>query len=124
MKKFLLIIILAVLSPATFAKPAARLKNPAKGVLCDPYFCADRNGVSTALTRKYLSKKRAKALNSQGTFDKSAFTFSNGVFCDTKEHKCHADRYFSDCNRGSSRCKRSPAAEKETRLLFVGMGSE
>ncbi|TXE27111.1 hypothetical protein FOT62_22590 [Serratia marcescens] len=117
MKRYLIIVLLVVLSPSTFAKPAPALKNPTQGVLCDQYFCANRNGISDSLTLTYLGEKRAKALASQGAFDKSAFTFSNGVFCDVKEKLCHVDRYFSDG-------KRSPVAEKETRLLFSGGDSQ
>ncbi|EMF04230.1 YcgJ family protein [Serratia marcescens] len=118
MKKYLLIAMLAALSPQAFAKSAEALKNPAKSVLCDKYICADQNGVSATLTLKYLGKKREAALTAQGAFDKTAFTFSNGVFCDTREKQCHTDRYFDKDG------KRSPVAGKETRLLFSGGDSQ
>lgn len=112
MKKTLFLVLLSVLSQQAMANTAGMLKNPAKGVLCDNYFCADSAGISPSLTLKYLGEKRATALSAQGEFDKSAYTFSNGVFCDTKEKQCHVDRYFD--NQG----KRSAVAAKETRILF------
>lgn len=117
-KKYLLIALLATLSLQAFATSPEALKNPAKGVLCDMYLCTDQNGVSTSLTLKYLGKKREAALSAQGAFDKSAFTFSNGVFCDTKEKQCHTDRYFDKDG------KRSPVAVKENQLLFSGEDSQ
>lgn len=111
-KYCMLIPLFVIFSPPTFAKSAETLKNPAKGVLCDKYICADQHGISSSLTRKYLGKKREAYLLAQGEFDKTQFTFSNGVFCDTGEKRCHTDRYF---NRDR---KRNPVAENETRLLF------
>ncbi|WP_432805883.1 YcgJ family protein [Escherichia coli] len=43
---------------------------------------------------------------------KPGLPFSNGVFCDAGEKRCHTDRYFDKDG------KRSPVAERETRLLF------
>lgn len=70
------------------------LRSPAKGVVCDVYFCADATGISDALTMKYLGAKKGKQLAAQGEFDRTAFTFANGVYCDTKAHECRQDRYF------------------------------
>ncbi|MNR85127.1 Fels-1 Prophage Protein-like protein [compost metagenome] len=97
---------------ASFAKTAQMLKNPVAGVLCDKYICADKNGVSKSLTAKYLGQRQAKKVFSQGEFDTSAFTFANGVFCDTKTKLCHVDRYF---DTGS---KRSAVDTKTTKKLF------
>ncbi|MBJ2089984.1 YcgJ family protein [Serratia sp. IR-2025] len=33
-------------------------------------------------------------LDAQGAFDRSAFTFANGIYCDTKEKVCHKECYF------------------------------
>ncbi|MFV9998361.1 MAG: hypothetical protein AB8W78_12940 [Arsenophonus endosymbiont of Dermacentor nuttalli] len=57
-------------------------------VLCDKHICADRiEGVSTRLTEKYLGKKQANCLLSQDVFDKTVFTFDNGVLYDIKGKK-------------------------------------
>ncbi|MFC4625758.1 YcgJ family protein [Daeguia caeni] len=88
------------------------LKSPARGVVCDQYICANKHGVSRILTRKYLGAGAAKKAFSQGTFDKTQFTFANGVFCDTKEKACHVDRYFD------SNGKRSPIDRATTAKLF------
>ncbi len=70
------------------------LRSPAKGVVCDTYFCANAQGVSTSLTARYLGKKKSAQLDALGAFDRTAFTFANGVYCDTKEKVCRKDRYF------------------------------
>ncbi|MFT0862198.1 YcgJ family protein [Ancylobacter sp. G4_0304] len=106
--------ILAVTLVATPAFSAAgkALQSPQAGVLCDPYMCADANGVSKELTEKFLGKVAATRLFAQGTFDTSEFTFANGVFCDTKERACRQDRYF-DANG-----QRSPVDDEATARLF------
>ncbi len=103
---------LFMFSTVSFAKTTQVLKNPAAGVLCDKYICADKTGVSKKLTEKYLGKRQAKKVFSQGEFDTSAFTFANGVFCDSKTKLCHVDRYFDGKN------KRSPVEPKATKQLF------
>ncbi|WP_158523383.1 YcgJ family protein [Serratia marcescens] len=65
-----------------------------KGVVCDAYVCADAQGLSTALTARYLGKKQSRQLDALGEFDRSSFTFANGVYCDSKEKVCHKDRYY------------------------------
>ncbi|MEL5428863.1 YcgJ family protein [Serratia nevei] len=70
------------------------LSTPEPGVVCDSYFCADATGISDALTTKYLGAKKGKQLAVQGDFDHAAFTFANGVYCNTKEKVCRKDRYF------------------------------
>ncbi len=119
MNKYCLLIPLFVaFSPLTLAKSAEALKNPEKGVLCGKYICADQHGISSSLTRKYQGEKREVYLLAQGEFDKTKFTFSNGIFCDTGEKRCHTDRYFDKDG------KRSPVAEKETRLLFPELSKQ
>lgn len=103
---------LFICSTASFAKTTPVLKNPVAGVLCDKYICADKTGVSKTLTVKYLGQRQAKKVFSQGEFDTSAFTFANGVFCDTKTKLCHVDRYFNAGN------KRSAVDAKTTKKLF------
>lgn len=112
MKKYIIALALSALSLQAMAKSSEVLKNPRPGVLCDKYFCADKNGVSYKLTKKYLGQKPGDAIRAQGEFDKTEFTFSNGIFCDVKEKKCHTDRYFN--NDGA----RSPVSDKYTHLLF------
>lgn len=85
---------------------------PTAGVLCDRYVCADKHGISQRLTEHYLGKKPAAQSFSRGEFDHSAFTFSNGIFCDVKECLCRENRYFD------ARGQRSPVSAKYTRLLF------
>uniref|UniRef100_A0A3B0M5Y3 Uncharacterized protein n=1 Tax=Arsenophonus endosymbiont of Trialeurodes vaporariorum TaxID=235567 RepID=A0A3B0M5Y3_9GAMM len=83
MKNFILLLLNVVLyfySAFTLAKSPKLLTSPEPNVLCDRYICADRiEGVSVSLTEKYLGKIQAKRLLSQGSFDKTAFTFDNGV---------------------------------------------
>ena len=103
---------LLALSAASFAKTAPALKTPVKGVVCDKYVCADKTGISKALTAKYLGKSKAQKAFSQGSFDTTQFTFANGVFCDTKTQLCHVDRYYD----GNG--KHSAVEPKTTQLLF------
>ena len=103
---------LVVLSTTSFAKTTTALKSPVAGVVCDKYICADQKGVSKTLTAKYLGKKQANKAFSQGEFDTSAFTFANGVFCDTNTRLCHVDRYFE------AKDQRSAVEPKTTKLLF------
>ncbi|HFI5337044.1 TPA: YcgJ family protein [Serratia liquefaciens] len=90
------------------------LLSPHPGVLCDRYFCADKEvGVSVALTRQYLGTAEAEKLVAQGEFDKTAFTYANGVFCDLAEKQCRSNRYFDAQGHRSGE-----VLETETRLLF------
>lgn len=116
MKNFILLLLNVVLyfySASTLAKSPKLLTSPAPNVLCDRYICADRiEGVSASLTEKYLGKMQAKRLLSQGSFDKTAFTFDNGVFCDIKDKKCYVDRYFNE------KGVRSKVCQQYTKKLF------
>lgn len=103
---------LVMLSTTSFAKTTTALKSPKAGVVCDQYICADQKGVSKTLTAQYLGKKQANKAFAQGDFDTSAFTFANGVFCDTNTKLCHVDRYFS------AKDQRSAIEPKTTKLLF------
>lgn len=90
------------------------LHSPVKGVVCDIYFCADDGGVSDALTTKYLGKKKGEQLAAQGDFDRSAFTFANGVYCNTRAHMCRKDRYFGADGKPSGKID-----SKTTQWLFA-----
>lgn len=96
-KNILTVLLLLIGGGIPFLAGAAehnKLRLPTKGVVCDVYFCADVTGISDVLTTKYLGAKKGRHLASQGEFDRSAFTFSNGIYCDTKEKVCRKDRYF------------------------------
>jgi hypothetical protein len=89
-----------------------RLTSPAQGVVCDVFFCADANGVSDALTTKFLGKVRGDQLSAMGDFDHSAFTFANGIFV-TRRRKYVARIVFdADGKRSGS------IEDNTTRLLF------
>ncbi|WP_320734212.1 YcgJ family protein [Enterobacter kobei] len=67
-----------------------------EGVLCDSNFCADKNGISMSLTKKYLGYSIAKKLEAGLTQrTPSEFTFSNGVFCNASLKTCFETRYFN-----------------------------
>ena len=95
-KKILMLLsIVACCTPALAnANKHNTLSNPVPGVVCDTYFCVDASGISDPLTTRYLGEKKGKELIAQGAFDRSTFTFANGVYCDTKEKVCRKDRYF------------------------------
>ena len=99
-------------SAMAVAKTSGSVFSPKKGVICDTYICADQKGVSKPLTVRYLGKSKANRAFSQGSFDVTAFTLSNGVFCDTKTKLCHADRYFDQNG------KRSKVDKNMTDKLF------
>ncbi|GEA69854.1 hypothetical protein PA3_40120 [Acinetobacter pittii] len=88
-----------IISFPVIAKTNTSLVSPKKGVICDQYICVNNKGVSKSLTAQYLGTQKANKVFSQGDFDHSAFTFSNGVFCDTNTKRCHVDRYFDNGHR-------------------------
>lgn len=114
-KSTLLLCVSALALPALSAHAGTTpaLHSPTQGVLCDRHMCADEKGISRELTTKYLGEKTATKLFSQGDFDLTAFTYSNGVFCDAKERLCRANRYFGADGKRSG--KPSP---KYTAILF------
>ena len=96
MSKRLTIMVAAALGLASFAGAASErpLRFPAAGVICDAYFCADAVGISDRLTRRYLGEKKGRQLAAQGRFDRTAFTFDNGIFCSVRARECRKNRYF------------------------------
>ena len=94
-------------------RPANVVRSPAHGVLCDRYMCANDKGISRSLTARYVGKRAAKRLFSQGDFSLTEFTFANGVFCDAKARICRTNRYF-DANGTRS----GAVSRKYTDLLF------
>ncbi|PWI77183.1 hypothetical protein DEO48_25680 [Enterobacter sp. CGMCC 5087] len=115
-KAFMLGLCLIIGSACSLAEAAEhnKLTNPAAGVVCDAYVCADATGISDTLTAKYLGAKKGQQLAAQGEFDRSAFTFANGVYCDTKEKVCRKDRYFGADGKPSGAIDRTT-----TKLLFA-----
>ncbi|MGF6604865.1 hypothetical protein P3T23_009621 [Paraburkholderia sp. GAS448] len=110
---FSLALLLAVSAIPTHAGQRATLRSPEPGVLCDRYLCASDKGVSRKLTVKYLGKRAATNLFSQGDFDRTQFTFANGIFCDVKERLCREDRYY-----GGNGQRSGAVSRKYTELLF------
>lgn len=115
-KKLLPGLCLIVGSACSLAQAAGhnKLHLPTKGVVCDTYFCADATGISDPLTAKYLGTKKGQQLTAQGEFDRTAFTFANGVHCDTKEKVCRKDRYFGADGKPSGAIDKTT-----TQLLFA-----
>ncbi|WP_265664501.1 YcgJ family protein [Verminephrobacter aporrectodeae] len=110
---FSLALLLAVSAIPAHAGRRAALRAPEPGVLCDRYVCANDQGISRSLTEKYLGKKTATKLFSQGDFDLTEFTFANGIFCDTKERLCRRDRYY-----GADGKRSGAVSGKYTKKLF------
>lgn len=108
-----LLVVAGALPLMAGAAAQSRLSSPATGVVCDVYLCADAQGVSNGLTAQYLGGKKAQQLAAQGEFDRTAFTFANGVYCDTKEKVCRKDRYFGADGKPSGAIDRTT-----TQLLF------
>lgn len=115
MKRYLPFIVLtfsAASALPAYAASREAVHSPKQGVLCDKYACADNKGLSKKLTEKYIGKKAATKLFSQGAFDTTQFTLSNGIFCDTKERLCRKDRYFGADG------KRNAVSDQYTKMLF------
>lgn len=90
-----MILIMPLISSGIATAASTSLHSPTRGVVCDEYFCANaKEGISIVLTKKYISKKASDQLTSMGNFDHTAFTFSNGVYCDINEKTCYSDRFF------------------------------
>lgn len=111
---FSLAMLLAGSALSAHAAQGAVVRSPAPGVLCDRYVCANDQGISRALTRKYLGKKAAanEVFTASGV-DLTEFTFANGIFCDVKERLCRVDRYY-----GANGQRSGAVSRKYTKLLF------
>lgn len=90
------IMLVAALGLASFADFASdhKLRFPTAGVVCDAYFCADVAGISDRLTIRYLGENNGRQLAARGRFDRTEFTFDNGIFCSVRARECRKDRYF------------------------------
>ncbi|ELM3722606.1 hypothetical protein RYR28_001345 [Edwardsiella piscicida] len=106
-------LLLVLPAMAAYAAPPEALRSPRPGVLCDRYLCADSQGISRALTTQYLGRAATQRLFAQGDFDLTQFTFANGIFCDTHERLCRADRYYGPDGKHSG-----AVSAKYTALLF------
>lgn len=70
------------------------------GYVCDPVggFCADRDGISVAITKTALGGLAAARLNQRidkigkQYFDPTRFTMSNGLTCSTSEQICYTNK--------------------------------
>jgi len=89
------------------------LYSPRPGVLCDHFFCANPDGISYSLTLQFLGKKAATRLHDEGNFDMTAFTFENGIFCDTGEKRCRDNRYYDQQGHHSGKVNAT-----DTKRLF------
>ena len=81
---------------------------PERGIVCDKKsgFCADREGISLGYTQEYIGESKAaewdKRLSSP-SFDKTSYTMSNGIYCESASRKCYnnkwkekVDRHYTD----------------------------
>lgn len=107
------LLIVGCLSPFMTDAAVETLTSPAKGVLCDIYVCANEEGISNELTRKYLGFTKEKKLAAQGDFNRTSFTYANGIYCNTLEKICRQDRYFGADGKPSGVVDSS-----STKLLF------
>ena len=105
--------LLAIGVTCAHAGPANAVRSVAPGVLCDRFMCANEKGISRSLTAKYLGARTATRLFAHGDFNLTAFTFSNGVFCDANERVCRTNRYF-----GADGKRSGAVSKKYTTLLF------
>ncbi|MCW2457659.1 UNVERIFIED_ORG: hypothetical protein M2414_005432 [Rahnella aquatilis] len=92
-----------------------KLQSPAEGVVCDAYFCADRWGVSDGLTAQFLGEEKASALTARGEFERSAFSFADGIYCDVSAQVCRKSGAVGEDGKPSG-----PADPTTTHLLFEG----
>ncbi len=71
--------------------------SPERGIVCDKKsgFCADSYGISLGFTKEYLGQKQQDIWVKRITkdFDTTAFTMSNGVFCDTNIRTCYTSKF-------------------------------
>lgn len=97
MNKLIITTVLLGLSPCVMA---VDISSPSSGVVCDKKsgFCVDYQGISMGFTELYLGKvamdKLQESLGDDVDVILSEYTFSNGVYCDSKERQCYKDRYY------------------------------
>ncbi|EMP6174913.1 hypothetical protein R9D66_004264 [Citrobacter amalonaticus] len=93
-----ILIVLMILVGVSGKAIAANVMSPSRGVVCDKNagFCVDYRGISMGLTKFYLGKQAEdKLLITLGdNANLSEYTFSNGIYCDSKEKQCYNDRYY------------------------------
>jgi len=77
--------------------------SPTQGIICDAKsgFCVDSYGISLGYTGSYLGKKNqdiwAKKLS--GDYITTEFSFSNRVYCNTKQRICKKEKYADKPDR-------------------------
>ena len=88
----------ALKSSGSTLHSSSSVYSPDLGIICDKKsgFCADSEGISLGYTKDYLGEEQMnrwlKHLSKKG-FDKTRFTFSNGIYCDTPAKKCYTNKY-------------------------------
>jgi len=92
------IVITALVIGATSLLSASNVYSPDRGVICDKKagFCVDSYGISLGMTKEYLGAKAEnkwlKILDDEN-FDKTSFTLSNGLSCDTHKKICKKSKW-------------------------------
>ncbi len=71
--------------------------SPIQGVVCDKKsgFCADSYGIALGYTQEYLGESAMNKWDkilSDRHFDKTIFSMSNRVFCDSNARTCYEDK--------------------------------
>ncbi len=71
---------------------------PEHGIVCDRVgkFCADIEGISMGFTQEYFGEAAANRLANlaeRDHMDISAYTLSNGIFCDSHLKKCYNNKW-------------------------------
>ncbi|MGO1003934.1 YcgJ family protein [Lysobacter sp. CA196] len=105
-----LLIVLIATSAQAERKNAVRTPEP--GVLCDRYVCANKKGLSHALTEKHNGMRTAMNAFADKDMDMYEFTLANGIFCDVRERLCRKDRYYGPEGQ------RSAVSVEYTEFLF------
>ena len=84
--------------------PKGNVYFPERGIVCDKKsgFCADKEGISLGYTQEYLGEEKAieweKRLSSP-TFDKTRYTMSNGIYCESETQQCYNNRWKDKVDR-------------------------
>ena len=77
--------------------------SPDRGVVCDRVgkFCADYQGIALGLIKEYFGESAMRTWEKRMSknFDKSRFTMSNGVHCDTNVQKCYTNKFKDAVSR-------------------------
>ena len=88
----------ALLIGATSFLNAGNVYSPDRGVICDRKagFCVDSYGISLGMTEEYLGRRASNKVDKMlgmRSFDKTRFTLSNGLSCDTNRKVCKKSKW-------------------------------